>query len=313
MKIVFFGTANVALPILEVLNNSHQVMAVVTTPDVNIGRKQELTESPVSALAKDLNLKILKPQNVKNNPEFAEELKKLEADIFVVVAYGKILPMEIISLPKLKAVNIHFSALPKYRGASPIQAALLNGDRQTGTSLFILNEVVDGGPMLSQKIVDIEPDDNYFTLSDKLARVSAQIVNQILEEYSAGKLAPLPQDEAAVSHTKIITKEDGRIFWEKSAAEIYNQFRAFYIWPGIWTTWNGQVLKITECVPNPELRNQSGTAENYRTGTVLEGGIVACGENAALKINRLQLAGKNEVSISEFLNGYREFVGSRLG
>jgi methionyl-tRNA formyltransferase len=307
MKIVFFGTANVALPILETLNTNHQVLAVVTTPDVKVGRKQELEESPVSALAKDLNLTTLKPEKVRSNPEFLEELKKLEADVFVVVAYGKILPTEIISLPQFKAVNVHFSVLPKYRGPSPIQAAMLNGDEETGTSVFVLNEIVDGGPLLTQKIVGIDPDDNYFTLADKLAKASAQIINRTLEEYAAGKLSPLPQDEAAATHTKIITKQDGKVSWEKSATEIYNQFRAFYIWPGIWTTWNGQVLKITECVPSESADGSSSV------GTILEGGIVACGENTYLKINRLQLAGKNETSISEFLNGYQGFVGSRLG
>jgi len=163
LKIVFFGTANVALPILEVLNKTHQVVAVVTTPDVKVGRKQEIEESPVGALAKDLELKILKPENVKNNPEFIAELKNLGADIFVAVAYGKILPEEIINMPQHKTINVHFSVLPKYRGASPIQAALLNGDSQTGTSVFVLDKEVDDGPLLAQEIVNIAPDDNYLT------------------------------------------------------------------------------------------------------------------------------------------------------
>src|SRR3989338_6928876 len=155
MKIIFFGTANVALPILEVLNKNHQVLTVVTTPDVKVGRKQELEESPVSALANDLKLPVLKPESVKANPEFLSQLSNLKAEIFVVVAYGKILPIEIISLPKHKAINVHFSLLPKYRGPSPIQFALLNGDKQTGTSIFVLDADVDDGPLLKQEIVNI--------------------------------------------------------------------------------------------------------------------------------------------------------------
>jgi methionyl-tRNA formyltransferase len=312
MKIVFFGTANVALPILEALKKQHEIVAVVTTPDAAVGRSQELTESPVSALAKDLKLQTFKPEEVKNNPEFLAELQKLGADIFVVVAYGKILPLEIINLPKFKAVNVHFSPLPKYRGPSPIQTALLNGDSQTGTSIFILDEGVDDGPLLAQEIANIDPSDNYFTLSDKLARLSAGMINQVVNDYTTGKITPLPQDEAAASHTKRIAKADGKINWQKTSDEIYNQFKAFYPWPGIWTTWKGQTLKITDCSADPDIRMESGSADGYGCGTILEGGIVMCGNQTALRINRLQLAGKSDVSISEFLNGYRDFVGGEL-
>jgi len=211
LKIIFFGTANVALPILETLNNTHQVLGVITTPDVLVGRKQSLEESPVSALAKDLKLPIFKPENPKTDAAFISELQKIGADIFVVVAYGKILPLQIINLPKYKTINVHFSILPKYRGPSPIQTALLNGDAQTGTSIFVLDENVDSGPLLAQEIINIEPDDNYFTLSDRLAKLSAKIINQTLKDYTSGKLTPLPQDESRASHTKIITKEDGRV------------------------------------------------------------------------------------------------------
>ena len=215
MKIVFFGTANVALPILEVLNKSHQVLAVVTKPDAPAGRSGKPQESPVSALAVDLNIKTFKPEKVKGNTEFFDELKNLGADIFVVVAYGKILPKEVIDLPQYKTINVHFSPLPRYRGPSPIQAALLNGDVQTGTSIFILDENVDDGPLLAQEIVGIDLSDNYFTLADKLAKKSAAMILPTLEDYVSGKITPLPQDEAHASHSSIITKDDGRINWQK--------------------------------------------------------------------------------------------------
>lgn len=319
MKIIFFGTANVALPILEVLNKQHQVLAVVTTPDVRVGRKQELQDTPVSALAKDLKLQTFKPEKVKNNPEILEQLKSLGADIFVVVAYGKILPKELIDLPQFKTVNVHFSVLPKYRGASPIQFALLNGDEQTGTSIFVLDEGMDTGPLLAQEIVNVDPGENYFLLADKLAKLSASIINQVLEDYASGKITPLPQDEERATHTKIIEKLDGKIDWQKTATEIYNQFRAYYIWPGIWTTWNGKTVKITDCIPDAD---QSGLtrldsevdprrADNY--GSVLPDGSVVCGNGTVLKIRSLQLEGKNETDIKSFLNGYKEFIGSKLG
>jgi methionyl-tRNA formyltransferase len=311
MKIVFFGTANAALPILEALKKQHEILAVVTKPDAEAGRSQELQESPVSALANDLKLKIFKPEKIKDE-NFYKELQVLGADIFVVVAYGKILPMEIINLPKYKTVNVHFSVLPKYRGPSPIQFTLLNGDEQTGTSIFLLDKKIDDGPLLAQEAAGIEPWDNYFTLSDKLAKVSAGIINQVIADYAGGKTTPLPQDEAAASFTKIITKADGKVDWAKSAAEIYNQFRAFYIWPGIWTTWNGKILKITDCVVNTDLRIEHESTDAYGFGKVLEGGVVACGNNTFLQIKQLQLEGKSEVAVNDFLNGYRDFVGSSL-
>ena len=246
MRIIFFGTANVALPILEELRLEHDIVAVVTTPDVKVGRKQILQESPVSALAKDLNLTTYKPEKIKNNPEFLKILTDLAADIFVVVAYGKILPMEVINLPPHKTVNVHFSLLPKYRGPSPIQAALLAGDTHTGSSIFVLDEGVDTGPLIAQEILAVEPDDNFFTLSDKLARFSAKLILPTLEDYTGGKITPLPQVEEGISQTKIISKVDGKADWNQSAAEIYNRFRAFYIWPGLWSTWQGKTLKITD-------------------------------------------------------------------
>jgi methionyl-tRNA formyltransferase len=308
MKIVFFGTANVALPVLEALKKQHEIAAVITSPDAPAGRSGQLQESPVSALSKDLKLNLLKPEKVKNNPEFLGQLQSLNADIFVVVAYGKILPLEVINLPKFKTINVHFSVLPKYRGSSPIQFALLNGETQTGTSIFILDQKVDGGPLLAQEIVSVDSNDNFFTLSDKLAKISAKAINQVIEDYIGGKITPLPQDETAATFTKIISKADGKIDWQKSAPEIYNQFRAFFIWPGIWTTWNGKKLKLTDVVPSPPF--QGGAAAS--AGVVGAGGIVACGNNTFLQIKQLQLEGKSEVAIADFLNGYPQFVGSKL-
>jgi methionyl-tRNA formyltransferase len=312
MKIVFFGTANVALPILEALKTQHEILAVITKPDAEAGRSQDLQESPVSALAKDLKFPMFKPETVKGNSDFLTQLRDLNADIFVVVAYGKILPMEVINLPKYKTINVHFSVLPKYRGPSPIQFALLNGDEQTGTSIFLLDQKIDDGPLLGQEIVNIDAGDNYFTLSDKLARLSAKIINSLIADYISGKITPLPQDEAQASYSKIIAKSDGKVDWQKSAAEIYNRFRAFYIWPGIWTTWNGKILKITDCCVNTDPRTEHGSTDGYGCGTILENGVVACGNNTFLKIKQLQLEGKSEVAIEDFLNGYLGFVGTVL-
>jgi methionyl-tRNA formyltransferase len=306
MKIVFFGTSNFALPILEALNQHHQIAAVVTAPDAPVGRKQEFSESPVSALAKDLKLTTLKPEMLKGNQEFLEQLAGLNAEMFVVASYGKILPAEFVTLPPHKTLNVHPSLLPKYRGASPIQYALLNGDNKTGTSIMLMDEQMDHGPVLAQEEVIIDSDDSFFTLSDRLARVSAQLLVNTVPGYVDESIQPRAQDDNQAVLTKILTKQDGRIVWQKTAAEIHNQFRAFYPWPGIWTTWNGKMLKITDC------RIADRSENSQLPGTVLDGGVAACGQNTFLQINSLQLEGKNETSIADFLNGYRDFAGSKL-
>jgi methionyl-tRNA formyltransferase len=306
MKIVFFGTANVALPILELLSRHHEILGVVTSPDSKVGRAQILKESAVAVLASELKVKIFKPRTIKNNEAFKQELAGLGADIFVVVAYGKILPLDIINLPPLKTVNVHFSLLPKYRGPSPIQTALLEGINETGTSIFILDEKVDTGPMLAQEKCPIDFDDNYFSLSEKLAHLSARLILPTLEKYSAGELTPTPQDDTLATYTKIFEKSDGRTDWQKSATEIYNQFRAFFPWPGIWCLWQNKKIKILECSPG------QNNAEVSSPGQVLPNGTVACGQNTFLKINRLQMEGKTDMAIKDFTNGNQNFIGSQL-
>jgi methionyl-tRNA formyltransferase len=308
-KIVFFGSTNLGLPILEALMKDHQIVGVVTTPDAKAGRKQELQETPISSLAKDLNLNLYKPESLKNNPDFLELIKNLNADLFVLVAYGKILPNEYLNLPQYKILNLHPSVLPKYRGPSPIRTALLNGDEQTGVTFIILDEQVDHGPIVAQKIVDIDLFDNDFTLTDKLSRTAASIVNQVIADYVSGAITPLPQDDSAASFTKQISKADGKIDWSLPSNSIYNQFRAYYPWPGIWTTWNGKKIKILDCVPT---ENGTATTENYGNGQVLQGGVVVCGNDTYLKIKTLQLEGKNETDIDSFLNGYKDFIGAKL-
>lgn len=307
MRIVFFGTANTALPILETLYRHHDIAAVVTSPDALAGRRQELAESPVSVLAKEMDLPLLKPERVKNNPDFLKQLTELVADIFIVVAYGKILPKEVIYLPRLKTLNVHFSLLPKYRGASPIQFALFNGDALTGTSIFVLDEQMDTGPILAQAEMKIDPDDNYITLSQKLAYRSADLILDTLPRYVSGELTPKPQSEKQATYTKIITKDDGRIDWQQEAGQIYNQFRAFYPWPGIWTIWHGKKLKVLNCLPEI-MKKFTGDP-----GSVEPGGLVICGKGTALKIGRLQLESKPPVEIKSFLNGHPDFIGSTLG
>ena len=306
MKIVFFGTSNVALPILEKLHQHHDVVAVVTRPDAIIGRKKELSESPVSVLAKEMEIRLFKPGQVRGNDVLRLELQDLKADVFIVVSYGKILPKEIIEIPIFKTLNVHFSLLPKYRGASPIQYALLSGDVQTGTSIMVLDEELDHGPVVTAEKYTVEPDDNFITLSERLAHLSAKLLHLALPDYSAGRLRPVEQDHTLATYTKIITRKDGHIDWNKSAQQIYNQFRAFYPWPGIWAVWNNKKLKITNCLPSAIV--ESG----FLPGTILDGGFVACGNGTKLQILNIQLEGKTETDINSFMNGYKNFLEDML-
>ncbi len=304
MKVVFFGTSNVALPILEILHENYDVALVVTTPDAKVGRKQIVTPSPVGLLAEELKLALFKPEKLAEQ-SVIDTLTQAGADIFIVLSYGKIIPEAILNIPKYKALNIHPSLLPKYRGPTPMPAALLNGDTETGTTIMLMDKEMDHGPILAQKSIPIDPDDTFLTLQDKLSKLSAHLLIDTLPGYVAGTVQPVEQNHAEATYTALITKQDGKIDWTKTATDIYNQFRAYYPSPGIWTTWNEQVLKITFCLPAAEITTES-------SGTVLPYGQVACGNGTILQVNQLQLAGKTETDVTSFINGYQNFIGSKL-
>lgn len=290
MKIVFFGTSDIGLPILEDLIANHQVLAVVTSPDKPVGRKQELTPTPIAELAKQHKIQILKPKKVRDNPDFLSELAEIVdsryIDIFIVVSYGKILPAELLELPPLKTINVHFSVLPKYRGAAPVQFALLKGETTTGTSIFILDAEVDHGPILATKNIAIDDDDTNTTLQTKLAELSSTLLLETLPKYADGTLTPVQQDHSQATFTKLISKEDGLVDWSKPAQEIYNQFRAYQPWPGIYTTWQDKKLKIIDCKLSED--------------------------KTTLELITVQLEGKNPTSMKDFLNGYPDFEMSQL-
>lgn len=304
MKIIYFGTSAIGLPILEELIRHHEIVAVVTSPDKAVGRKQILTASPIANLAEQHNLIVYKPQKVRNNPEFLLTLKQHSAELYVVVSYGKILPLELLEQPPLKTINVHFSLLPKYRGPAPVQFTLLNGETKTGTSIFILDELVDHGPLLATAEIAIEPDDTNITLQSKLAQLSAELLIDTLPKYQNSQIKPTVQNHEQATSTKIITKEDGKIDWQQTSQQIYNQFRAFQPWPGIYTNWEGKNLKIISCAPSSEsLSLQSGQVQQN---------FIGCGNNTVLELKSVQLEGKNQTSISDFLNGYPQFGSTQL-
>ncbi len=319
MKIVFFGTSEVGLPILNALLQTEEVALVVTSPDAPVGRKQVLTPSPISEYAKARGLKVEQPAQVKNNPEFLELLRAQNADIFIVVSYGKILPKELLDIPPLKTLNVHFSLLPKYRGAAPIQYALLNGEEKTGTTIFVLDELVDHGPILAQAEFKIDEEDTFESLAGELSAISAEMLVKILPQYESGELVPQEQDHSQATPAKIIKKEDGKVDWSKPAKQIRNMWRAYTPWPGIFTTITKnkavQKLKILDCIVlEPEqLPNLEILTKPTGTVSVIENlAFVTCGQSSALLLLEVQLEGKNPSNMRDFLNGHAEFNGSVL-
>ncbi|MCC7356677.1 MAG: methionyl-tRNA formyltransferase [Candidatus Doudnabacteria bacterium] len=304
MKVVFFGSSDFVIQVLESLNETQTVLAVITTPDAPVGRKKTLTETPVAEAAKKLKLPVLKFESLKT-VETLTELSELQADIFVVASYGKIIPQTILNLPQFGVINIHPSLLPIYRGPTPIQTALRNGDTTTGVSIIKMDAEVDHGPLLGQTSTNIEPNETFRGLSLRLFGLSIPLLNQALSECEAGTSKPTEQDHVNATFTKSLAKEDGQIDWSEPADKIFNQFRAYDPWPGLWTKWDGQFLKILDCKP-------SDMASKSSPGTVIEPNSVVCGNGTTLTLISVQIEGKQPTDIQSFIRGHKSFVGSQL-
>lgn len=290
LKTVFFGSSDFAASILQNINvyigSVHgvefEIRAIITQPDQPTGRKHILTPTLVAKLAEQLGLKVLKPE-VLNQNFIDQNQKLLEAQIFVVAAYGKILPEILLKLPKYGAVNIHGSLLPKYRGASPIQTAILNGDKITGVSIILMDKDLDHGPILDEKEVEIASDDTTESLRTKLARIASPLLIETIEKLVSGELKPRVQNHAYTSFCTQIKKEDGYfdINNPPSKEVLDRMIRAYYPWPNVWTRWNGKIVKFYPAPRHPERPSE---------GSIL-----------------VQMEGKNKVKLHEFLNGYKDF------
>ena len=307
MKIVFFGTSEFAVPVLQKLANSnYEIAAVITQPDKPAGRKQFPLPSPVKIAARELQLNVVQPQKLEIENW---KLKIPEADLYIVASYGKIIPKSVLDIPKFGALNIHPSLLPKYRGPSPIQAAILNGDTETGVTIMKLDEAMDHGPVLESRKWKIENTTGFRELHNKLARLGADLLLEVLPKYTSAELKPAPQDQPNATYTKIINKDDARIDWAKSAEKIDRQIRAYESWPVAWTTLNGKRLKIFKSlkVPLPgDTTSEPGSMQ------IDAGGLeVSCG-SGLLKVLELQLEGSKRLSISEFLKGYHASSSEKL-
>ncbi|MEH1976905.1 MAG: methionyl-tRNA formyltransferase [Nostoc sp.] len=327
MKIVFFGTPQFAVPTLEkLLNHSEfEVLAVVTQPDKRRERGNKLTPSPVKAIATAHNLPVWQPERVKKDTETLTQLKQLDADVFVVVAYGQILSSKILNLPKLACINVHGSILPKYRGAAPIQWCLYNGERETGITTMLMDVGMDTGAMLQIATTPIGLLDNAQDLADRLAAIGGDLLVETLLKLERKEIQPIPQDNLAATYAPLIQKPDYALDWSKSAIQLHNQIRGFY--PNCTATFRDNLLKITASAPLGSVGDRDLPAElqevlhklpdlsnvSDKPGVVVSivkgiGAIIQTGEGLLL-LREVQLAGKRPQSGWDFVNGTRLTVG----
>lgn len=307
------GTPEPAAKVLEsLISSQHEIACVVTQPDRPKGRGQKITFSPVKELAVKHGLPLEQPEKVKKNQVFVSLLKSLKPDIIIVVAYGRILPKEILGLPKFGCVNIHASLLPKYRGAAPIQWALLNGEKETGLTIMQLNEGLDTGDIIKQEKVFIDEDDTTPVLTEKLFKRAGNLLRKALAEIEAGKTKLQKQDDAKASYASLITKEAGEIDWKKSAAEIHNRVRAMIPWPVARTFYKGKLLKIWQT----KLHIIDLAQGSNLPGTIIEivknvGFIVATGKGHLL-VTSVQLEGKKRMPAYNFVIGHDVKIAETL-
>ncbi|MBI5029630.1 MAG: methionyl-tRNA formyltransferase [Chloroflexi bacterium] len=306
-RIIFMGTPDFAVPVLDALTQTtHKIVGVYTRPDKPAGRGNKLQISPIKRLAESRGLAIFQPKSLRH-PDAIAELRTLAPDVIIVAAYGLILPPDVLSIPPRGCVNTHASLLPKYRGAAPISAAILAGDKETGITLMQMEAGLDTGPILAQRFVAIADDDTTATLTAKLANVAAALMIEKLPAILAGEITPLPQDHSQATIVKTIHKEEGLIDWNISALEISRRVRAFNPWPSAFTFWNGVQLKILNAQPSThEIAAEPGQviAWGKEIGVATGDGLLA--------LREVQLAGKRAMKIEEFVRGQKEFVGGKL-
>ncbi|MCI5585758.1 MAG: methionyl-tRNA formyltransferase [Lachnospiraceae bacterium] len=308
MRIVFMGTPDFAVGALQALVEAgHQVVAVVTQPDKPKGRGKEMQVTPVKACAMKHNIPVFQPAKVKT-PEAVEILRGYEAELFVVAAFGQILSKEILDMPKFGCINIHASLLPKYRGAAPIQWAIIQGEKETGVTLMQMDEGLDTGAMLAKCVVPIEATDTGESLFDKLALAGAKLLIDTLPAVEAGTLNPQPQKDEESCYARMIKKEMGRLDWKKSAAELERLVRGLNSWPSAFTYLNGKTLKIWEAA----VEEGNSTKKPGEVAEVTKEAIKVQTGEGLLVLKNVQLEGKKRMDVKAFLLGYPLEAGTKI-
>lgn len=303
------GTPEFAVPSLQFLIHTQEVVGVVTQPDRPAGRGRRLQPPPVKVIAEQASLPIYQPNSMKTM-ESSFQISEWQPELIVVAAYGQILRAHMLELPARGCLNIHASLLPRWRGASPIQHAILAGDEQTGISLMQMDESMDTGPVFATLRLPIEDEDNAATLHDKLAQAGADILAAHLEAILAGRLVPIPQDDALATYAPLIKKTDGEIDWHGDSLRLDRHVRAMTPWPGAFTFWKGKRLKILAARPLTNRRLPDGPPGRIVLHDDL---IIVLGTSGGLQLLTVQLAGKSAMPVDNFVRGQPDIVGDILG
>ena len=308
MKIVFMGTPDYAVKTLEALINSeHTVAAVFAQPDKPVGRKQVLTPPPVKVCAIENNIPVYQPNSVRTG-EALEIINDINPDVIVVVAYGKILPKEILDLPKYGCVNGHASLLPKYRGASPIQWCIVCGETETGVTVMRMDEGMDTGDILDSVTTEIGDEETAEELFDRLAVISAELTVNTLKKLQNGEITPTPQNQNEATYAPIIKKEMAKLDFTKTAADIHNAVRGYYSWPCAFFMLNGKRIKV--------LSAKLGDKTTKNSGTVIANGeelVIACGNNTSIRLLSVQPEGSKPMTSKQMLCGNKIPLGTVVG
>lgn len=312
LKIIFFGTSSFAVPALKYLiQNGYQILAVVTQPEKPSGRLRLETPSPIKKTALENHVPVFEPHTLKDE-EFLKKFKHLKPDLGIVAAYGRIIPSNYLGVPKYGFLNIHPSLLPKYRGPSPVQSSIMNGDMETGVSIILIDEQIDHGGVLANIKYQI-PNSRFFPeINREIWEIGAKFLIQILPEWIAGRITPIPQNDNKSTYCKLLTRHDGKIDWSKTAEEIYNQIRALNPEPGTWTTWNGKSLNIKKAEQWCPLQILQWAPLYPGVVIKVDNEIAITTKKCYLILKQIQLEGRKEMDVKVFLNGHPDFLGSRL-
>ncbi len=308
MEIVFFGSAQFGIPSLEALQRAgHTISCIITQPDKKKGRGLSLSQTPVKTWATNARIPVYQPEKI-NSEESLQKLSSLRADFFIVIAYGQILRQEILDIPNYGCLNVHASLLPKYRGAAPINWAIVNGETETGVSVITMVRGMDAGPVLAQRRIPIKDSDTCVSLETALALQGAQCLIDCMNGIANKTSTALPQQDTLVTFAKKLKKEDGLIHWERSSREIFNLIRGFLDWPGAFTYFNGSLLKILSA---QEHADKIGCEPGEIVETSKAGIRVVCGSGSLL-IQELHMEGKRKMSAAEFIAGHTIKPGLRF-
>ena len=309
-SVVFMGTPSFSVPFLDaILKSKRMVSGVVTQPDKPTGRGRKIIPSPVKEYALKHNITIFQPSKLSDQ-SFVESIKEIRPQYIVVVAYGRIIPAEVLGIPAKGCINVHASLLPEYRGASPIQWAIINGRPYTGVTTMMMDKAIDTGDMLLQEKIDIDRSDTAGSLGIKLSDIGVRLLIRTLDGLDRGEIVPQPQDHSKASYAPLIKKEDGLIDWFDSSENIYNKIRGFDPWPGTYTWYKGYKWGIWKA----DVINK--VVISYTPGEIIEiqsEGIIVTTGDSALKITEIQAAGKKRMTVAEYLRGHKVESGIMLG